>query len=411
MKNLLLILTEFPPAIGGMQTHAILLSRHFASQGFKVSVYTYRAVDQVVETKLSDQQFPFVIHRSLTRIGYHKNLKILEEAVKKHQPDLIYSSTVYYGILERMTKVPVICRCVGNDILRPWIAYPFRFGKNMVSLYFIEKRLYKFFKKIHKPEFLEILFRNRRMELTVDAAKSASKILANSTFTEELLIEAGVPREKISKVVGGVDYDFFKRNYSGLRDRLKEHAGQKTILLTACRLVDKKGVDFLIQSMTHLENHHLVVVGNGRRMNRLRKLAHKLGVADEVTFIGAIPYGEMPKYFWAADIFVLASTVYQDRTTGLRDAETMGRVLCEANAAGLPIIATRSGGIPSVVKHNHNGLLFPENDMERFLFNIHRLHNEQGLKDRLVQNGLIAAQERFDWKHVLNAHELCFNQL
>jgi len=409
-KKIVLILTEFPPAIGGMQTHAILLSRYFQKKGHEVEVFTYRAMDDLKETKISDNSFPFTINRKLTRISYFKNLEFLEEAIKKIKPDLIYSSTVFYGILQEKTKIPVICRSVGNDIMRPWIVYPFHIGKNIVSSFFVEKYLYKFFKKIYKPEFLEILFRKKRVELTLNAARSASKILANSCFTERLLFEAGVASEKVSQVVGGVDSAYFKKNGAGAELRIKLGLPlNKKILLTACRLVDKKGVDFLIRSMAYLKDYLLLVVGDGRRMKRLKRLAQELCVNEQVVFIGAVSYQEMPEFYWASDIFVLASTVYQDKTTGLRDAETMGRVLCEANASGLSVIATNSGGIPSVIQHNHNGLLFPENDMQQFLGNINRIQNEKGLREHLVNNGLCAAKEKFDWEHILKTHEENFD--
>jgi phosphatidyl-myo-inositol dimannoside synthase len=70
---------------------------------------------------------------------------------------------------------------------------------------------------------------------------------------------------------------------------------------------------------------------------------------------------------------VLASREQVDPRTGLRDVETMGRVLCEAHAAGVPVVASRSGGIPSIVDHGRNGLLFEENDLDGLIHGIERL--------------------------------------
>ncbi len=415
-RRILLILTEFPPAIGGMQTHAILLSRHLHEEGNEVRVFTYRATKEKKQSEEVDAGFPFKINRCLSRVGYFRNLSILTKAVKEFKPDVVYASTVFYGVLEKLTGVPTICRSVGNDIMRPWIAYPYKIGSYLASNKYLERILYDFFKKINKPELVEILARRKRLSLTCESAKSATKILANSEFTKNLLTDVGVKKNKIEMVVGGVDANYFKTPDDFNKEEIRQELGlplDKTILLTACRLVDKKGVDFLIHSMAKNDPEknklHLVIVGEGRRFKRFKKLTNSLGVEDHVTFVGVVPYEKMPPYYWSGDIFVLASTVFQDSVTGLRDAETMGRVLCEANAAGIPVIATESGGIPSVIKHRKNGLLFPENDFIIFKKHIETLLQNESLKHELIKNGLKIARDKFDWPHILTKHEEAFN--
>src|SRR2546423_1129750 len=69
VSRLLLILTEFPPSFGGMQTHAVHLCRYLHQRGYHIEVATYRG--PAVE-------FPFPVHRCLSRIGFTQNLHILE---------------------------------------------------------------------------------------------------------------------------------------------------------------------------------------------------------------------------------------------------------------------------------------------------------------------------------------------
>ncbi|MFC1670399.1 glycosyltransferase family 4 protein [Spirochaetota bacterium] len=414
-KRILLILTEFPPRIGGMQTHAIMLSKRLVEMGSTVTVFTYRPSGNLDECRDVDSEFSFPVHRVLSRIVYFRNIELLLRGINDFDPHIIYSSTVFYGILEKLTGVPVICRSVGNDILRPWIAYPYKICSSLLSSAKIERPIYDFYKKMDKPERIEILLREKRLNLTVDSAKSATKILANSNFTRDLLLEAGVLPERIQLVVGGVDTSFFKRppkfNKDECKNRLCLPPGRK-ILLTVCRLVDKKGLDFLISSFAAVnpakKKWHLVIVGNGRRQKRLKRMAVDLNVSEYITFVGAVPYSVMPPYYWVSDIFVLASTVFKDPSTGLKDAETMGRVLCEANAAGLPVLATESGGIPSVITHGDNGLLFLENSREQFYRNIKRLLKDKLLRRHLINCGLKRAREEFDWKHVIGEHERAF---
>ena len=89
----------------------------------------------------------------------------------------------------------------------------------------------------------------------------------------------------------------------------------------------------------------------------------------------------------------------------------MGRVLCEANAAGGPVIAARSGGIPSVVAHEENGLLFEPDDGESFVAQVQRVRADQALARSLVEEGRRVAFREFDWSIVLDAHERYFAEI
>jgi glycosyltransferase involved in cell wall biosynthesis len=121
-----------------------------------------------------------------------------------------------------------------------------------------------------------------------------------------------------------------------------------------------------------------------------------------------VPQREVQRYFAAADGFVLASRVTRNPVSGLQDAETMGRVLCEANAAGLPVLASRSGGIPSVITHEDNGLLFESDDADDFVSQFRRLVDDDALRTRLIARGRQRAEDEFAWPHLVAAHERCF---
>jgi phosphatidyl-myo-inositol dimannoside synthase len=124
-----------------------------------------------------------------------------------------------------------------------------------------------------------------------------------------------------------------------------------------------------------------------------------------------VHHSHIHKYYWSCDLFVLASRTCYNRRTGTKDVETMGRVLCEANAAGIPIIASNSGGIPSVVDHEVNGLLFEEDNAEDFLRQILRLRVDNFLSRYLVQNGRRKAREQFDWSLILKEHETTLTRI
>ncbi|MFX1285437.1 MAG: glycosyltransferase family 4 protein [Promethearchaeota archaeon] len=424
-RKFLLIFPEWPPAIGGMQTHAICLSNYLFSNGHKILVVTYKpnhAQYSKQEYLQSDKLFNFPVIRILSRITYYQNLRIIQKISRKFKPDLIYSSNIFYGILKDWTGKPTVCRSVGNDILRPWIPYPFNFGSRLLYNKAIEEILVKiFFKYLRELDifpFLSSIFRKRRLNITIQSARSADTILPNSHFTTRILVGFGVNSAIIKPIIGGVDVNFFRREKSIDKRPLRKKLNlpeDKILLLTVCRLVQKKRVDLLIRTIKTAiskdKNWHLVIIGNGKRRKKLIKLTHDLELTEFITFIGSIPYYSIPQYYWTADLFILASKIFYQSKTKTYDVETMGRVLCEANAAGVPVLASKSGGIPSIITNKKNGLLFNTDDQTVLCEKITYMLNNKKMLEDFSRNGLYYAEEKFDWSIVFQKHEEIFENL
>lgn len=418
LPRLLLVLTEFPPGFGGMQTHAVNLARHLAARGYPIEIATHQLTDPALmaAARRFDATFGVPVHRCLSRLGFWHNIEVLQRLARRSGVDLIYSSTVFYGPLGECTGLPVICRSVGNDILRPWQGYPYQTLASLAGARELQHLFHWWLEHGWYPEWAELLFHKARHALMRDSARAHQRLLANSEFTRGLLLDLGVEHNRIAVVAGGVDAARFQRpdvHKSGLRATLGLPA-DAFVLLTACRFVAKKGLDFLLHALKELRGDvhaHLVVVGDGRERPLYEALAAELGLRRHVTFPGRIEHGQIERYFWAADAFVLASRESINPFTGTRDVETMGRLLCEANAAGLPVIASASGGIPSVVSDGENGLLFPESDLQRLTEAMRRLARDPGLAHRLAHRGIQRARAAFDWSIIMNHHEQAFAEV
>jgi phosphatidyl-myo-inositol dimannoside synthase len=417
--RVLLVLTEFPPKLGGMQSHALHLTRYLAARGYEVDVFTYRTVDRRERDRAAafDALQPFPVRRVLSRVGHWRNIDLLAAHGRRSRPDLVYASTVFYGALAPALGLPAVCRSAGNDVLRPWIAYPFRRGSRLLSAEVVERLLYGAFRKLRRPAFVDRLFQERRHRLMAESLRSMDRVFANSEFTADLLTAAGASAGRVRVVVGGVDVERFARpelDVSALRLELGLPR-DRFLLATICRLQPKKGIDVLLAALAELRRTrpeaHLVVVGDGPMAGACRLLAARLGLQEHVSFVGAIPHDRVHPYFWAADAFVLASRESVHGRGRVRDVETMGRVLCEANAAGVPVVAARTGGVPSVIEDGRNGLLFEPDDVAGLVAQVRRLRSEPGLAARLAARGLQVARERFDWRVVVDAHEKAFAQV
>lgn len=411
--RLLLVLTELPPSVGGMQTHARHLAAHLARISGAVEVLTYRVTDPALaaQARVFDAQCGYPVRRVLSRLGYWHNIALILERIRAFAPDAVYASTVFYGLLRTRTSVPLLCRSVGNDILRPWLGYPYPLCSRAIGSHAVQRGLRWWLEHGQHPDWVDRVFRRAREQLMRDAAAGHCGILANSEFTAGLLRGIGIARERIDVVSGGVDSRRFAPQ-PGSREASRGVLGfapGDVVLLTVCRLVAKKGVEVLLAALALLKPSFpqlkLVVVGEGRKRKAYEARAQALGLEGAVRFAGRVPHDEVPPYFWASDLFVLASYESQHAGGAVRDVETMGRVLCEANAAGLPLVATASGGTPSVVRDGVNGLLVPPADAQGLADAIARLLHTPALAAQLAEAGRVRARDEFDWSAVMARHE------
>ena len=401
-----------------MQTHAIYLARHLHEQGYPLEVVTYQPVKPFEFENVArvDAELPFTVHRKMSRLGYFHNFDVLRNIAARFSPDLVYCSTVFWGNLGEQLGVPVVSRSVGNDVMRPWIAYPFKPLSWLVGHPWIEDPLHRFFRRFDYPELIESIWRNRRHNLMQESARKLDHVMANSAFTAGLLKNIGLDPNRVEILVGGVDSNRFAKDPKVELSR--EDLGipnDRFLMMTACRMVKKKGVDFLIERMheivARVPDAHLLLVGEGRHYKRFRRAAQRSDVAEHITFAGKVPHDQIHALYKLADVFVLASRVQVDPISGQRDAETMGRVLCEANAARIPVLAARSGGIPSVIEHEQNGLLFTPDDVDSLIEVIERARQEPELIESMKRRGSRIAKEKFDWSVIVRAHERCFQDI
>lgn len=166
----------------------------------------------------------------------------------------------------------------------------------------------------------------------------------------------------------------------------REHGlGDDFVLLFVGYLIRAKGVDVAIRALSRLPGRiRLLIAGNGPEEAALRRLATEAGVSERVTFLGLVR--ETDRYFQAADALVCPSIW----------AEAAGFVNLEAQACGLPVLASRIGGIPEYVKDGATGFLFTPGDHVELAGHVERLLAEPQLAERISRQALQHARAHFD---------------
>ena len=185
--------------------------------------------------------------------------------------------------------------------------------------------------------------------------KEADKIIVVSNATKNYILSLGADPEKIHVLHNGVDVNHFKP-LTGIKEEMRKKLNiskEASVVLTVRRLVYKNGIDTLIESakLAIKKNSKLVflVVGKGPDFEKVKEKIEELGIQGNFRLTGFISDEDLPFYYNVADFFVLPS----------KSGEGLPLVALEAMACGLPVIATKVGGISEVIKEDYGKLVPP----------------------------------------------------
>jgi len=178
-------------------------------------------------------------------------------------------------------------------------------------------------------------------------------------YTRARLAPALGPHPRLERLPPGVDTDLFTPAVDGDEVRRRYGLEDRPTVVCVSRLVPRKGQDVLIRALPAIRRRAagaaLLIVGAGRDLSRLRRLALSTGVDRDVVLTGGVPWAELPAHYAAGDVFAMPC---RTRRGGL-DVEGLGIVYLEASASGLPVVAGDSGGAPDAVLDGETGDVVP----------------------------------------------------
>jgi D-inositol-3-phosphate glycosyltransferase len=179
-----------------------------------------------------------------------------------------------------------------------------------------------------------------------------------------------------------------------LRKKFSLAPGDPVILYVG-RLIGLKGLPALLRSFSLLRNRQrarLLIVGDGEGRNSFQNLAQKLGIGPQILWAGFVPHAETPRYYSLASIAVCPS---------LAD-EAFGISICEAMACGLPVVASRVGGIPELCLHGETGFLVRAGNEQELAERMGILLEDESLRRKMGAQAARRVGEYFTWERVVD---------
>ncbi|MGQ4646473.1 glycosyltransferase [Lyngbya aestuarii] len=237
----------------------------------------------------------------------------------------------------------------------------------------------------HLPQYLQHyglgMLEGVMWELIKVSHNQAQLNLCTSTAMVQQLREHGI--ERLDLWQRGVDTEMFQPHLASEKTRIHLSQGkpESPLFLYVGRLSPEKEIERIKPVLAAIPGARLALVGDGPHRSALEKYF----AGTPTHFVGYLTGQALAEAFASADAFIFPS-----RT------ETLGLVLLEAMAAGCPVVAARSGGIPDIVTDGVNGYLFDPADEDGAITATQRLLNDQQEREILRQNARLEA-ERWSW--------------
>lgn len=222
-----------------------------------------------------------------------------------------------------------------------------------------------------------------------------AKVICVSRYGRECMTALDLlPQSRFEMIYNGVDLSRVKFDPQRAADFRQRYSipAERAIVSQVSWIIPEKGIiDFLETARLVLEQDrkvHFVLVGDGARRADYMKEAEVMGIADHLTWTGMVedPFGE--GVFEAADVICQFS----------RWEEVFGWMIAEAMAHVRPIVATRVGGIPELVKDRESGFLVDRGDVKAMSRSVLALLSDAELRKRMGRAGQAVVSEKFDLK-------------
>jgi len=298
----------------------------------------------------------------------------LFRTVRRQQSDVIHAHWILpQGLVAlavgRLCRVPVVITVHGSDVFA------------------LRGRMWTWFKRV--------------------ALRGAAAITVNSSATEAAAHAIAPDLRTLHRIPMGIVATGMLDTTTQSDMRRTLRLGSGPVLIFVGRLVPQKGVADLLHALAILSGEWpgacTVIVGDGPERLPLEARAKDLKIDKQVRFVGAVDPARVPEYLAAADVFVASA-----RATREGAAEGQGLAIVEAMLAGIPVVASRSGGVVDAVRQEETGLLVDESAPAQIAAAADRLLKDRDLAKRLAAQAQAMAATTYSTDHAADAFSRLF---
>lgn len=344
--------------VGGAERQLARLAEQLRKANWEVGV-AFLAEGGPIERQLSERSFPTWVPRRSSRSGPYpsrlgrawavhnavSSIRVVRRACREFRPDVVHAmlpTSVWLGLRAAPRRIRRVAGILG-----------------------------------FAPPMSRVVSGQYAWQL-----RHAHRIVCNAQhLADEVCAELGIDRSKVEVISNGVDLPLM----------VADPGSQPPTVAMVANFHTYKGHDVLLQALPQVDSVVRVrLCGTGAELDVIRAGVTELGLSDCVDFVE-------PPADVAVELQRAQFLVHPSRTEGLPNA------VLEAMAAGLPVIASEVGGIPTLVHHDDNGLLVPVGDAPALAAAISRLAGDPALR---VQMGSASRRyaERFSWETCAERH-------
>lgn len=335
------------------------------------------ALEQLREADFVVHEIPFV-----REISLWQDLEAfwsLKKLIQTNNYDLVHTFTSKAGFIGRAAAKAAGCR----NIIHTVLGFEFqRFNPG------IKKSVFIWLEKV--------------------AALFCDRILFISDFTYQEAIRYRL-KEEAKLTLVGLSFNSipqFKKFHADKTQVREQYAIPETDMLVGSvgRLVYQKGMDTFIRAAAHVLQKHrsvtFIIAGSGALLPELEALAHSLGIAEKVKFVGFLNTEQVMQLMSSLDVFVLSTRF-----------EGLGLVYLEAMALQCPTIGSKISPVTEVIKAGETGLLATVDDPEDFAKAISLLLDDPNLRQQMGKAGPAYVEEKFSVQAVLERYDRIYQEV
>ncbi len=328
----------------GASTHTRKWVKYFRDAGHEVMLVSFYPCEEISGVEVR-------VLRIRNRLAILMKLPALNKIIADFKPDLLhahYASSC--GVMAALSGYkPYILSTWGDDVM----VFPNK-------------------SKLHR----------KAVSWAIDRA---DQVTATSKILHDRTVALSSNKRQVTVIPFGVDLVKFA---------FLEREAKETVHIGAVRwLTPKYGIEYLVRAVAKLVASDypvkLTIIGLGPMRDELERLSSSLGLEEIVTFTGALPNREVIEYYHTFDIAVMPS---------VSEGETFGVAAVEAMATGLPVVASRVGGLPEVIVDGVTGSLVTPADVDSLAAGLEAYVNDADLRAEHGRNGRARVEQYFDWQ-------------